>query len=173
MDTQTATVVATGPIVLIAVDGTSISERVVRTAHRLFGEAATYLAINVGAGPFTQMSWAYVWPVAGPSTWMPPASADGTVTDAVDSGTEDAEGEAGEVTRAAGLPQATPLGDVGDPTSAITRAAHHHHADVVVIGADSRSWLSRLIDGSVERGLLREADVAVLVVDVGRPVLHG
>ncbi|MEP7048210.1 MAG: universal stress protein, partial [Ilumatobacteraceae bacterium] len=58
----------------------------------------------------------------------------------------------------------------GDPTSAIIRAAHHHHADVVVIGADARSWLSHLLEGSVERGLLREADFAVLVVAADRPI---
>jgi nucleotide-binding universal stress UspA family protein len=105
VDTPTATVVPTGPIVLIAVDATSISERVVHTAHRLFGEAATYLAVNVG-----------------------------------------------------------------DPNTDIVRAAHHHHADVVVIGAESRGWLSQLIDGSVERRLLHEADIAVLVVDAVGPV---
>ena len=172
-DTTTATVVSTGPIVLIAVDGTSISERVVRTAHRLFGETATYLAINVGAGPDTQMSWAYVWPVAGPATWTPSSGVDDIAHDAGNTATASAVAEAATVTRGAGLAQATPLGDVGDPTTAIIHAAHHHHADVVVIGADSRGWLSHLIDGSVERGVLREADISVLVVDAGRPLVRG
>ena len=63
-DAPTADAARTGPTVLIAIDGKSLSGRVVRTAHRLFGEDASYLAINVGPGPYTQMSWAYVWPVA-------------------------------------------------------------------------------------------------------------
>jgi nucleotide-binding universal stress UspA family protein len=153
-----------GPTVLIAVDGGAMSDLVVRTAHRLFGETATYLAINVGPGPYTQMNWAYVWPAAGPSTAMPATWLDDVVDRAVDAATQRASAEAGAVTRGAGLAQATPLGDVGDPPAAIIRAAHHHHADVVVIGPDARSWLSRLVDGSVERSLLNEPDVSVLVV---------
>ncbi len=148
--------VSTGPTVLIAVDGSSISESVVRAAHRLFGDDATYLAINVSPGPYTELRWAYVWPVAGPSIWLPPTRGNGTA----DAGAVRAEA----VTRDAGLAQATPLGDVGDPTRAIIVAAHHHRVDVVVIGADERGWLSRVVDGSVERELLREADFAVLVV---------
>jgi len=164
VDIPIATVVSTGPIVLIAVDGTSISERVVRTAHRLFGEAATYLAINVGAGPYSQMSWAYVWPVAGPSTWNGIAGVGDTATDAADTGVEHAEAEASDIIEEAGLTQATPLGAVGEPASAIIQAAHHHHADVVVVGSDSRGRLSRVLAGSVERELLRQADFSVLVV---------
>ena len=159
-----------GPTVLIAVDGASMSERIVRTAHRLFGEHATYLAINVGSGPYTKMSWAYVLPVGGPSTWSASEWVDDAIAEAADTGQSGAETEASEVTHAAGLSQATPLGDIGDPTSAIIRAAHHHGADVVVIGADVRSWLSHVTSGSVERDLLREADFAVLVVDAGGSV---
>ena len=55
-----------------------------------------------------------------------------------------------------GLTQVTPIGDVGDPTTVIIRAAHHDHADV-------RHRLSHLLDRSVERELLRHADFAVLV----------
>jgi len=155
----------TGPTVLIAVDGTSISERVVTMAHRLFGEHAAYLAINVGKGPYTQMSWAYVWPLGAPSTWAPPAWTAEAIANAPEAATERASAEAEAVANKAGLTDATPLGDVGDPTRAIIHAAHHHHVDVVAIGADSRGWLSHLIDGSVERELLRQADFAILVVN--------
>jgi nucleotide-binding universal stress UspA family protein len=150
--------------VLIAVDGKDMSEGVVRTAHRLFGETARYLAINVGPGPYGPANWASVWPVAGPSSGTPPAWVDNVVAGAVEAGTARAVSEAASTTRAAGLEQATPIGDVGDPAAAILRAAHDHRVDVVVIGADARSWLSRLVDGSVERGVLRDADFAVLVV---------
>jgi len=36
---------------------------VVRTAYRLFGDDTTYLAINVGIGPYSQMGWAHAWPM--------------------------------------------------------------------------------------------------------------
>jgi nucleotide-binding universal stress UspA family protein len=168
-DTSISAAVSVGPIVLIAVDDTPISERVVRTAHRLFGDAASYLAINVGPGPYSSMNWASVWPVAGPSSGVPPAWVDDVVDGAIEAGTERAEDEAMAATRVAGLAQATPIGDVGDPTTAIIRAAHEHRVDVVVIGADARNWLSHLMEGSVERALLREADFAVLVVAAGPP----
>jgi nucleotide-binding universal stress UspA family protein len=150
--------------VLVAVDGAAMSEHVVRTAHRLFGEAATYLAINVGPGPYGPMNWASVWPLAGPSSGVPPEWVADVIERAVETGTAQAEHQAGAVSREAGLARATPIGDVGDPTVAIVRAAHEHLVDVVVIGATARSWLGRLIEGSVERTLLREADFAVLVV---------
>ena len=169
----TTVAVTTGPTVLIAVDGGSASDRVVRSAHRLFGDDAAYLAINVGPGPYTEMSWAYVWPVATPSNWSLRAGVDAATDDPEETAIARASAEAAAVARDAGLTQATPLGDVGDPTTAIVTAAHHHHADVVVIGADSKGWLGRLIDGSVERSVLKEADFAVLVVDVGTPIAHG
>ena len=58
----------------------------------------------------------------------------------------------------------TPLGDVGDPATAIIEAAHAHAVDVVVIASHGRSWFSRLLSGSVEHDLLREADFAILVL---------
>ena len=59
-----------------------------------------------------------------------------------------------------------------DVLSAIIGAAHHHHADVVVIGADTSGWLSHLVDDSVARQLLRKADFSVLVVAAEAPVGH-
>lgn len=158
--TTSAPAVPVGPTVLLAVEDDVMSEHVARTAHRLFGDTATYRAINVGAGPYSQMSWAYVWPVGGLGGWAIPA-------DPVEDSAEEADAamqRAEALTARAGLTQATPIGDVGDAASAIIRAAHHHHADVVVIGADQRNWLSHLVDPSVERALLHEADFAVLVV---------
>ncbi|MEO6123115.1 MAG: universal stress protein [Ilumatobacteraceae bacterium] len=165
----TGATVAIGPTVLIAVDADQMSERVVRTAHRLFGESATYLAINVGHGPYSEMRWAYVWPVGGASAWPPFPSVDHLAEVGAGNALTRAAALAQSLTHDAGLDQAEPIGDVGDPTSAIIRAAHHHQASVVVIGADERSWLSRLVDGSVERELLHDADFAVLVVAADRP----
>lgn len=164
LDDAARTATSHHPTVLIAVDGTAASVGIVRAAHRLFGDAATYLAINVGPGPYTQMSWAYVSPVGGPSTWYPPLWLDDALDTGAINGTAAAEDEVRGIVADAGLSQATPLGEVGDPAPAIIGAAHHHHADVVVVGADTRGWFSRLVAGSVEREVLREADFAVLVV---------
>ncbi len=155
-----------GPTVLIAVDHEPISDRVVRAAHRLFGENATYLAINVGPEPYRSSNPSPGGMIAGtPIAVLPGWSGNATPTE-VDIATaiDRAEALAAAITEDAGLASASPIGDVGDPSSAIIRAAHHHHADVVVIGADRRNWLSHLIDGSVEHDLLRDADFAVLVV---------
>jgi nucleotide-binding universal stress UspA family protein len=154
----------TGPTVLIAIDGTEMSTEVVRAAHRLFGETATYLAINVGPVPYGPLMWPAAWPLAGPSRGLQPAWVDDAIDNAVAANTAFAEAAAASATRRAGLDQAMPLGDLGDPASAILRAAEQHRVDVVVVGADSRNWLSRLVEGSVERGVLQGADVAVLVV---------
>ncbi len=156
---ETATDVPAGPTVLLAVEDDVMSESVVRTARRLFGEAADYLAINVGAGPYTQMSWAYVWPVGGLGGWVIPAEPVEDSAEQADAAMQRAQA----LTARAGLTQATPIGDVGDAASAILRAAHHHHADVVVIGADRRNWVSHLVDPSVERDVLQHADFAVLI----------
>lgn len=162
--TATATTLEqAGPTVLVAVDGGPSSDGVVRAAHRIFGERATYLAINVGAGPHTAMSWSYVSPVGGLAMSYPPSLIDDLALDAA-TGVVDAQDEARRVAHDAGLEHVTPIGDVGDPASAIIRAAHHHGADVVVVGADERQWYRRLVAGSVERQLVRDADFAVLVV---------
>ena len=150
--------------VLIAVDGSPASIGIVRAAHRIFGDAATYLAINVGAGPYTRVSWAYVSPLGGPREWTPPPWLDTSIDKGSLNGMSAAEDEARSVVDEAGLTQATPLGDIGDPASSIIHAAHERRADVVVVGADARSWFGRLVSGSVEREILRDADFAVLVV---------
>jgi nucleotide-binding universal stress UspA family protein len=161
----------TRTVVLIAVDGTVKSERVVSTSYRLFGHTAEYLAINVGPGPYSDFSWAYVAPIGGATSWYPSAWSDDLLAAEVQRGVTEARAVARAVTNGGGLVQATPLGEVGDPASAILRAAHHHHADVIVVGEDDRSWVSRLFTGSVEQALLREGDVSVLVVaDTGPPL---
>ena len=47
------TAAPTVPVVLMAHDDGSMSDQVVRTAYRLFGDDATYPAINVGIGPYS------------------------------------------------------------------------------------------------------------------------
>ena len=149
--------------VMIAVEHSQASVDMVRTAHRLFGDAARYFVVNVEQGHYSKMRWAYVSPVTMPEVWYPPGWPGGTAEAAV-TATERAQRCAAEVADEASLDDATALGVVGDPATAIIRAAHDHHADVVVIGSHAHGWLSHRSTGSVEREILRDADFAVLVV---------
>jgi nucleotide-binding universal stress UspA family protein len=154
---------AGSPTVLVAVEDDEASVRTLRVAHRLFGDGAHYLAINVGEGSYASMQWAYVYPVTAPGAWYSPAWITDQPADIAEADGRAAAVAAG-VADAAGMPSATELGRVGDAAAAILDAAHEHHADVVVIGSHERGWLSRLFSGSVEQDLIRFADFSVLVV---------
>jgi nucleotide-binding universal stress UspA family protein len=52
----------------------------------------------------------------------------------------------------------------GDAVDEILRTATEMHADLIAIGTHGRKGLSRLFIGSVAEGVLRRADVPVLVV---------
>ena len=151
-----------GTTVMIAVEHSQASVDMVRTAHRLFGDAARYFVVNVEQGQYSKMRWAYVSPVTMPGAWYPPGWT-GPAKAAV-TATERAQQYAAEIADEASLDDATALGAVGDPAMAIIRAAHDHHADVVVIGSHAHGWLSHRSAGSVEVEILRDADFAVLVV---------
>ena len=59
---------------------------------------------------------------------------------------------------------ATTLTDEGDAVEEILSTAEKTHADLIVLGTHGRKGLSRLFIGSVAEGVLRRADVPVLVV---------
>jgi nucleotide-binding universal stress UspA family protein len=56
------------------------------------------------------------------------------------------------------------MGEVGDPTTSILRTAEEHNVDVIVVGSHHKSWLARLIEGSVADNVAHQATVPVLVV---------
>jgi nucleotide-binding universal stress UspA family protein len=62
---------------------------------------------------------------------------------------------------ARGLIRTARSGRVADE---IVYAAHKHHADEIVIGASRRSWLGRLLYGSVAPRLVRLSDLPVVMV---------
>src|ERR1700736_6753298 len=62
---------------------------------------------------------------------------------------------------ARGLIRTARSGRVADE---IVYAAHRHHPDEIVIGASSRTWLGRLLFGSVSPRVLRLAQVPVVIV---------
>ena len=68
-----------------------------------------------------------------------------------------------DVADEASIPNPQVVGEVGDPATAIITAAHHHQADVIVIGSHDRSWFSKLFVPSVSSAVVREADIPVLV----------
>lgn len=160
--------------VLIAVDDSETSISAARTAHRLFGDDADYVVLNVASNPMVwgddSFQYGQVYPVAMagagamggfPFAIKAPAGADGggVPVDQVADAVQTAE----DVAIAAGLADATPIGDTGDAAHAIVTAAINHDADVIVIGSHDRSWFSRLVMPSVSGFVVRESNVPVLI----------
>jgi nucleotide-binding universal stress UspA family protein len=155
--------------VLVAVDDSEASVQAAETAHRLFGDGAEYLAVNVtnivdmasipwyGAGYGTAYAAPYgtVWTYR--STVAPDSEG------GVDGG-QMAEDQARQVAEQSGLPDAEPVGEEGDPVDAVLRAADEHQVDVIVVGAHERGWFDRLVRPSVSKEILKQAKVPVLVV---------
>ena len=155
--------------VLVAVDDSESSVHAAETAHRLFGDEAEYLAVNVtnivdlaaipwyGAGWGSPYAAPYgaVWSYRSDVTLDPEGTADGEKT---------AEAQAREVADESGLHNAAVVGEEGDPADAVLRAAEEHHVDVIVVGVHERGWFDRLVRPSVSKEILREAKVPVLVV---------
>jgi len=66
---------------------------------------------------------------------------------------------------ASGLIRTARSGRVADE---IVYAAHKHHVSEIVIGASRRSWLGRLLKGSVAPRVLRLSDLPVVTVPTNR-----
>jgi nucleotide-binding universal stress UspA family protein len=155
--------------VLVAVDDSERSVHAAETAHRLFGDDAEYLAVNVtnivdlasipwyGAGWGSPYAAPYgaVWAYRSDVTLDPEGIADGEKT---------AEAQARGVADESGLAGAEVVGEEGDPADAVLRAAEEHHVDVIVVGTHERGWFDRLVRPSVSKEIIREAKVPVLVV---------
>jgi nucleotide-binding universal stress UspA family protein len=162
--------------VLIAVDDSDASIKTARIAYDLFGDSAGYIVVNVAEQ--TPVMWggdALVWGVGYPVMLAPagtpelaphgtdPADPDDETT-AVDNAPIDAAIQVARgVAAEAALPTPQVVGEVGDPATAIINAAHHHHADVIVIGAHHRNWFSSLLSPSVSSAVVRDADIPVLI----------
>ena len=153
--------------VLIAVDATDSSVHAVETAHRLFGDDADYLVLNVGAGVYLPIA---IFPgelgLISPLAWAPAVQPDPAVDDVGDATTDAdvAETIAKLTGEEGGLTEATALGIVGDPAGSIIEVAVNHAADVIVVGTHERGWLTRLLTSSVADDVRRESPIPVLVV---------
>jgi nucleotide-binding universal stress UspA family protein len=153
--------------VLIAADESQTSIDAAQAAHRLFGDSADYFVLHVAStdGSVTGRPAPGVQPLVIPVVSNPPAAflpgvESGGGTTAVDA----AERTASEIAHQASLGSVEPIGDVGDPASAIIEAAHINQIDVIVVGSHDRTWFSRLFKSSVTEDVVRQAPVPVLVV---------
>jgi nucleotide-binding universal stress UspA family protein len=160
--------------VLIAVDDSESSVNTARIAYKLFGDSATYTMVNVADR--TPLMWggdALVWGIGypvmiGPSGAVTAAAASAPPTDAsaaeVDTAPIDAAIQvAQDVADEAHIPNPQIVGEIGDPATAIIAAAHHHQADVIVIGSHERGWFSKLLVPSTSGAVVRETDIPVLI----------
>jgi nucleotide-binding universal stress UspA family protein len=160
--------------VLIAVDDSESSVKTARAAYALFGDTASYIVVNVADhSPVVWGGAAYMWGIGYP-IMMSPAGIVGPATERTGAATEPhVKGESASIDGAiqvaldvateAHLPDPQVVGEVGDPALAIIAAAHHHGADVIVVGSHDRSWFGRLFEPSVAGAVLKDADIPVLV----------
>ena len=156
--------------VLVAVDDTEGSVRAAETAHRLFGDEAEYLAVNVtnvadlAAIPWYGAGWGRPTPAALRDVWSYRSTdAVGAVGELGD-GEDVAAAQARDVADQSGLPDTTAVGEEGDPASAILRAAEERGVDAIVVGTEERGWLDRFLRPSVSKEIVRHANVPVLIV---------
>lgn len=171
--------------VLIAVDDSESSIRTARIAYDLFGDSAHYTVVNVAdQSPMIWGGDTLMWGIGYPIAMAPSgvveverrsaeprtdpsrdaSTSDGPPLAEVDISPIDAAIQVAlDVATEADLPNPDVVGEVGDPASAIIAAAHHHQADVIVIGSHDRSWFSRLLVPSTAGTVVRDADIPVLI----------
>ena len=166
--------------VLIAVDDSESSVKTARIAYALFGDKASYTVVNVAdQSPMIWGGDALVWGVGYPIVMAPSGIVDPAVrraepsTYAADEDSPAVEVHnapidaaiqvASDVAAEADIPNPQVVGEVGDPATAIITAAHHHQADVIVVGSHDRSWFSKLLTPSVTGAVVKEADIPVLI----------
>jgi nucleotide-binding universal stress UspA family protein len=156
--------------VLVAVDDSEGSVRAAETAHRLFGDDAEYLAVNVtnvvdvATIPWYGAGWGAPYAAPYGAVWAYRTDVIVDPGGAAADGEDVAEANAREVADQSGLPDAVAVGEEGDPATAIVRAAEEHDVDVIVVGAEDRSWLDRLVRPSVSKEIVKLAHRPVLVV---------
>jgi nucleotide-binding universal stress UspA family protein len=155
--------------VLVAVDENEGSVRAAETAHRLFGDDAEYLAVNVTNTvdvttiPWYGAGWGAPYPAPYGAVWA--YRSDVTDPTAAPSGAEHAaEDQAREVAEQSSLEPVEVVGEEGDPAAAVLRAAEQRQVDVIVVGTSHRGWFDRLLRPSVSKEIVRQAHVPVLVV---------
>ena len=157
--------------VLVAVDDTEGSVRAAETAHRLFGDDAEYLAVNVtnvvdlAAIPWYGAGWGAPYAAPYGAVWSYRAEAVGRRRRADRTRRGGRRGATpARSPSSPGCPDAEAVGEEGDPATAVLRAADERQVDVIVVGTEERGWLDRLLRPSVSKEIVRHAHVPVLIV---------
>ena len=88
---------------------------------------------------------------------------DGAGSDDIPTPADVAAQQEEQVVAEAGVRDAKPLGETGDPAEAIIAAARDYDADVIVVGSHEHGWFGRLFTPSVGAKVVRKADTPVLV----------
>ena len=151
------------PRILVAVDRTEGSRRAAAFVDRFFaGKDVAITAVNVARNPvdtvpLVAFGGVFPWGPAGPDM----AAGDRAAWERAVV-REQQEGEA------VALAQAPADADVevvfGEVVEAILRAANDEAADLIVVGANDKGFLQRLLGGSVSEELARKAPRPVLIV---------
>jgi len=153
--------------VLIAVDGTSSDRIIVNSTHKLFGDDAEYVLINVRRDP---MMIAATTVGVGMTAMVPAVDLRSEYGDS-DGDTLQSEADlATSTARAAAaaehLDDAVAVGEIGLEPDAILSAADQYAVDVIVVGDHDRNWFSKMISPSVTEAIKDRADVPVLVIRI-------
>jgi nucleotide-binding universal stress UspA family protein len=149
--------------VLIAVDGSALDLIVCDRAHRLFGDDAQYVVVNVLEDPIM-----FATTPLGEGLSMTVTPAAWTTTDGEEVA-DHARHVADDAAERSHLPHAEPVGVVGHPADVIVAAADEHAADVIVLGTHDRGWLDRWLDPSVSKAVTHASTVPVLLVREPHP----
>ena len=152
--------------VLIAVDGTSSDRIIVNSTHKLFGDGAEYVLINVRRDP---MMVAATTIGVGMTAMVPAVDLRNEYGD--ESETLQSEADlAADTARAAAadadLDDAIAVGEIGLEPDAILHAAHEYDVDVIAVGDHDRNWFSKLVSPSVSEAITDRADVPVLMIRI-------
>ena len=133
------------PRILIAVDGSDVSQRALARVARLLTEDAEVALVSV----------------ARPIYRDPPYTGYADPKD--EEQQRDVLFAARDVLERAGV-AATGLAPVGDPADEILKAAEQYEAELIVMGARSLGTVERLVLGSVSTKVMHEAACDVLIV---------
>ncbi len=153
--------------ILVALDDTAASERVVEFVNDFFDEFDVKItAVNIGQ---TTLPWGpylaapgllYPWPYVATM----PATAAASTPVREDEAPEAAAAAERTLVRSGLRADDTVVELGGDVSQALRRVATELHVDLLVVGASDKSLLERLFSPSVSKDLVKSAPVPVLVV---------